>query len=369
MIALSLVLLFVSAPAFGGQPAPQNPGAAAAAPQTAGGAKLGKIVFQRYVDRTEGAFLVLVPKGWSTTGGMVRVNPMTAAGGAGQSIEAKIDFTMMREPAGQVAIRWLPKINYVVPSQYNAMLNGNWNGMPILPMQTPQNYLTQLLFPRLRPQARNMKVLETTSRPDVAAAIRALPAAQAVISQGARYQVDAASVIVTYEEAGTRFKEILFTAIEGFSMMETGLWGNPFTMVARAPEAEYEAYGPVAIAVINSFTLNPRWMAAEMQGQVQRSGIVQQTLADIARIDQEIYENRAKTMAQINDVQYLTLTGQERYVNPHTGREELGSNAWKYRWENPSGEVIYTDDGNWDPNIDPDLHVSGYKRSAVKPRN
>jgi hypothetical protein len=73
-------------------------------------------------------------------------------------------------------------------------------------------------------------------------------------------------------------------------------------------------------------------------------------------------------MAQVNEGQYLTLTGQERCINPHTGHEELGSNVWKYRWENTSGEVIYTDDGNWDPNIDPDLKVSGSKRSPVMPR-
>ena len=73
-------------------------------------------------------------------------------------------------------------------------------------------------------------------------------------------------------------------------------------------------------------------------------------------------------MAQINDNSYLTLTGQERYINPPTGVEELGSNEWKYRWENASGEIIYTDDGAWDPNFDPDLRVSGYKRSAIKPR-
>jgi len=87
-------------------------------------------VFTRYIDRTEGAFLLLVPQGWSTRGGMVRVNPLTAVGGAGNATDAKIDFAVLREPEGRVAIRWLPKINYAQPSPYNAMLRGNWNGMP-----------------------------------------------------------------------------------------------------------------------------------------------------------------------------------------------------------------------------------------------
>ena len=325
------------------------------------------LVFTRYIDQTEGAFIVLVPKGWTTRGGMVRVNPLTAVGGAGQSVETKIDFAVIKDPAGDVGIRWLPKINYAQPSPYNAMLGGNWNGMPIVAMPTPQDYLTRILFPRLRPGATAMTVLEVQKRPDVSAAIRMLPAARTLIAQGAGYHVDAASIVVSYSESGRRYKEILFTAVEGYSMMGAALWTNPFTMAARSPEAEYDSYGRVAKAVINSFALNPRWLAAELRGQMERGRVIGETLREISAIDAEIASSRQQVMAQINDQQYLVLTGQERYVNPHTGREELGSNEWKFRWENASGEIIYTDHEQWDPNLDPGLNVSGYKRSPTKP--
>jgi hypothetical protein len=41
-------------------------------------------VFQRYLDRTEGAVMVLVPQGWLAEGGIDRVNPL--ASGPGQAI-------------------------------------------------------------------------------------------------------------------------------------------------------------------------------------------------------------------------------------------------------------------------------------------
>ncbi len=336
----------------------------AAGPKPASPAATPKLVFERYIDRTEGAFLVLVPKGWQTDGGMVRVNPLTAVGGAGQSIEAKIDFTIRRDPAGKVMLRYLPKINYAEPSPYNAMLGGNWNGMPVVARQTARDFLLRLLFPGLHPQASDVKEVEVTPRPDIAAAVRALPAGQALTAQGIPYSVDAAVVTVSYNEAGTRFRETLFVAVDGFSVMGVALWSNPFTIVARAPEAEFAAYGPVAKVIMNSFALNPRWLSAEMQGQIQRGRIVQDTLAELARIDQEIAENRSRTMSQINEQQYLTLTAQEKYRNPHSGEVELGSNDWKHRWVNTAGETIYTDDPNWNPNMDPDLRVSGFKRSA-----
>jgi hypothetical protein len=65
---------------------------------------------------------------------------------------------------------------------------------------------------------------------------------------------------------------------------------------------------------------------------------------------------------------YLTLTGQEDYTNPFTGETERGSNEWNFRWENPSGDVIYTDNQNYSPNDDVNLVTKGYKRSEIRKR-
>jgi hypothetical protein len=327
-----------------------------------------RIFFQRYVDRTEGAFLLLIPKGWSTVGGIVRVNPLTAVGGVAQAIEAKIDFTVQADPTGQVMVRYLPKINYAEPSPYNAMLGGNWNGMPIVACPSAQQFLKTMLLPSLRPRASEVKVIDYTPRPDVVAAVRAMPVAQAILGQGGQYNVDAGMLTVTYREGGIIFKEFLFSAIERFGYMGANLWSNTFSVAARAPEAEASRYSPIAKVIINSFVLNPTWLAAEQKGQQARAQIVTDTMKDLARIDREIAENRAKTMADINEQQYLTLTDQEKYINPHTGQVEFGSNQWKNRWENAGGEVIYADDSNWDPNLDPELKLSGFKRSEAARR-
>lgn len=329
---------------------------------------VSRVSFTRYIDRTEGAFIVLVPSGWTVSGGILRVNPLTAAGGVGNAMEAKVDFAVLRDPSGQAAIRWLPKMNYLVPNPGTSMLGGNWNGMQVMNMPSAADFLTRMLFPWLRPQAQNMKVVETQKRPDIEASVRQLPLAQSMLSQGIYYVADAATVTLSYEENGVRFREILFVALEGYSAMGSGFWQNSFTITARAPEEEYKACGPIAKTVVNSFSINPVWLRAEMQGQAQRSNIVQNTLNDLSRIDAEIAQSRAQTMEAINHEEYLTLTGQEVYVNPQTGREELGSNEWKYRWADNGGGVIYTDDSDWNPNNDPELKVSGFERTPVKPR-
>lgn len=327
-----------------------------------------RATFTRYIDRTEGAFLALVPRGWTVHGGIVRINALAAQGGVGNAAEAKLDFAVLREPEGRVAIRWLPKINYAQPSSANAMLGGNWNGMPILAMPRAADYLSRLLFPHLRPKAIGARILGTEQRPDIVASVRQLPLAQSLLAQHVPYTADAATVTVAYQEGGIAYRELLFVALEGYSYMGAGLWQNTLTIAARAPEAEFAAYGPVAKTVVNSFSLNPVWLQAEMQGQVRRAELVQATLRDISRVDAEIARSRSETMSAINREQYLTLTGQELYVNPRTGSEELGSGEWKHRWVDASGTVIYTDDADWDPNLDPELRVSGFERTPVKKR-
>jgi hypothetical protein len=316
--------------------------------------------FLHYLDRTEGAFLVLVPKGWTTQGGIARVNPL-AAGGPGQSLEAKLDFAVLREPAGRVAVRWLPSTNYVQPGP--GVITPSVNGMPVVPMPSPRDFLLQGVLPRLRPGARGLEVVEVQPRPDVEQAIRTGDKARSLTAQGARYHVAAQAVTVDYEEGGARFREVLFAAIEGYALMGTQLWSNGLTVAARAPREEFAAYGPVARVILNSFALNPRWWAAEAAGQQQRGRVVDQTMKYIAQLDREISEHRQQTQGQIQDQAYLTLTGQERWINPHTGRPELGSNEWRHRWQDAFGQVIYTDDDRWDPNLDPALKVSGFKRA------
>jgi len=78
--------------------------------------------------------------------------------------------------------------------------------------------------------------------------------------------------------------------------------------------------------------------------------------------------HRQRSNAEITDNRYLSLTGQEDYVNPFTNDVERGSNEWKHRWVTPSGEEIYTNADHYDPNLDKDIERNDFKRSPVRPR-
>jgi hypothetical protein len=265
-----------------------------------------------------------------------------------------------------MAIRWLPSVNYLQPTAWT--MTPSVNGMPVLARPTPRDFATRLLFPRLRPGAREVRVAEVQARPDVVQAMQSGDKARALKASGVRHDADAVAVTFTYSEGSTRYREVVFVAIEAYQVMESQVWSNGLTVAARAPEEEFTASQRLARVVINSFAIVPRWWAAEAAGQAHRGAVVQATQDELARLDREISEHRQRRQARIQDQQYLTLTGQERWINPHTGRPELGSNEWKHRWQDGFGQVIYTDDGSWDPNADPRLDLRGFRRSPMKPR-
>lgn len=335
-----------------------------AASQPAGGgpAPLGSVVvFSRYVDRTERAFKVLVPEGWTTHGGIVRVNPITARGGPAQAIAAKVDFTVTRDAAGTAAIRWLPDMLYAdlrgAPArQFGLFPDGsNYNGMEVRPRPDPESYLLKRVFPALKRRATGLTVVDKRRVPAMAAEFRRL--------SGNKFSYQAALVTVRYEEDGTAFEERLFTVIESLG---AGLWQNRSTLAARAPVAELPRLEKVMGAVVQSVVVDPGWMAREVRGQAQRAGKLLEVQRYVQRIDEEIAAHRQRTNAEINRQMFNTLTGQEEYVNPHTGEVERDTSQWKHRWQDATGRIVYSDQDHYDPNHDPTRNLSGFKRSAVR---
>lgn len=327
------------------------------------------VVFNRMNEPNERAFSLLVPKGWRIEGGISRVNPLTA-NGSGNAIGAKIDFSVKRDAAGSVMLRWLPSINYAdtrgTPVEQLFPPGSSYNGMPVLPLLGAADFLVRVVLPYVRPGASDVQVIERKTLPAAIRAYQAQAAANGLGRLGVTY--DAAIVTVTYSESGTRYREVLYTAVENLGAVAAGLWSNKDTLAARAPDAEFDAWKGVGETIRGSVKIDPAWLRAELKGQAQRGQAAADTQRYLQNADREITDNRRRTNAEIRNDQYLTLTGQEDYVNPHTKEVEQGTNEWKHRWIDAGGDVIYTDDAAYDPNADPALNRTGFKRSPVRKR-
>ena len=360
--AVLAVCLALAWPALAGSPVPANANAGK-------GPAAKTLLFTRVSEPNERAFTLLVPKGWTTEGGITRVNPL-AANGSGNTIGAKVDFSVKKDAAGTVMLRWLPSITYVdtrgTPVASMFPPGSLYNGMPVVPLGGAADFLARAAFPFARPAASDVRVVEQKPVPEAVRAYQGQATRNGLAQLGVTY--DAATVTVTYTEGGTRYREVLFTVIESLGQTGGGIWSNKDTLTARAPEAEFDAWKAVGDTIRTSVQVDPAWLQGELRGQAQRGQAAAETQAYLQNADREIVQNRQRTNSEIRNDGYLLLTGQEDYVNPYTKQVERGTNAWQNRWVDEAGNVLYTNDAGYDPNVDPALSKTGFKRSAVRKR-
>lgn len=328
------------------------------------------LTLERVVEASERAFTLLVPRGWRTAGGIVRVDPI-ARGGPAQSVAAKVDFAVMSDARGTVMIRWLPDVLFFDMRQSPAGAMGlfppgsNYNGMQVMPLTAAARFIESVVLAFAHPRARDVRVIERHPRPRTAALFARHARAMTPMID---FSHDAASVVIEYEEDGARYREAAFAVIENWGRAGAGMWGNRATVVARAPAAAFARWAPVLAAIQGSIAIDRQWLAGEIRGQVQRGRIVVDTMQAVQRIERAIGEHQRQTNAEIHNDMFLTLTEQEEFVNPFTREIEVGSNQWKHRWVNPDGQTIYTDREDYDPNVDLQLNRGDFKRTPVRKR-
>ncbi|MBS1825185.1 MAG: hypothetical protein JST93_07675 [Acidobacteria bacterium] len=322
------------------------------------------IHFRKVNEPKEGAFTILIPSGWRLTGGIVRINP-TAAGGPLNSIAAKLDM-QLTSPDGRTVLRWLPEMNYAdlrgQPADAMFRPGSNYNGAVVWPKSSAAAYLQQVVFANSHRQPANVRVTGIQPLPKAAASYQQVVQAMRV---PIAFQFDAALITATYLEAGTKWEEALYTAIQDWGPAAAGLWTNKDTFSMRTSTGSLQKLGPVVSVILNSVQLNARWVEGEIRGQIQRNEIAIRTQQEIERLDREIAAHRSRTNSEINNQMYHNLMGTEEYINPHTKRVETGSNAWNHRWVNENGEAVYSDDPNFDPKR---IGLEGFSRSPVRKR-
>ena len=368
-VIIFCVFLFLTADCVDGENN-QNQGTKSAESGKRAEKQAAAVTFTRVKEPRENAFSILGPEGGQTEGGIFRVDP-TAAGGPAQSIAAKLDFAVKKDATGSAMIRWLPDFLFFDPRMSPAGQMGlfpqgsDYQGMTVYNLMPARQFIREVAFPYAHPQAGNITVVEEKDLPDLA---RKYKQGASAMLMGASFSYDAAIVTFTYSEAGRTYREKMVAVVEDWGQLGAGMWGNKETLCVRTSVNEYQKWEPYFSIIQNSVILNSQWIAGEIQGQIKRGEIVLNTQQEVQRIEREIVEHRRKTNAEINNDMYLTLTEQEEYVNPYTNEVEMGSNQWQYRWVNESGDVIYTDSEEYDPNVDVELNRSDYKKTPIRKR-
>ena len=327
------------------------------------------IAFTKVYEPHEKAFSILVPKGWLHEGGIFRVDPLRA-GGPLNAMEAKCDLVYKSDAKGTVAFHIYPDIVYAHVGIGGGFFppGSNYQGAEVKPIMDAETFL-KALFRYHHPHASHVKILKLRHLPGEKRAIdRGLAYMNRLFVQigmpQAAFQSDAAGGIFEYTENGTRYREAMVTGI--IDMRAAMTWKNTRTLSFRAPAKSFDRWKPVMDIMRFSIRFNPVWVRKEAQGQRERANIVMKVYDKMRQIDREIVRKTTVNREEIMNDNYLVLTGQEEYVNPHTGEVELDTDAYKHRWKTPQGDIYYTNREDEDPNTF--LHQTGYKRTKIRKR-
>ncbi len=343
------------------------------APAAAAGQPAGPQVWllKRSWEQNEKAFSYLLPKGWTATGGIFNVNPFQM-NGPGNTVSPKLDLTVKSDERGTVSLRWVPSWNYgdlsQTPTGWGAFRPGmQYRGMPCRVLQTPTDYLGDLLR-ETRPRAAGVRVVATDPMREIVKIYE-----EKLAQTNARMQqmgvgptrVDAATVVVEYTEDGVSYREVLSTGIVD-ARANAFMWSNGDTFQLRAPVDRFDRMKPLLDTIRLSKEMNPAWVQAVTKAVGDRIRAANETQQYINRVAGEIAENRRRTNAEIRHQDWLFISGQDEYRNPFTGKIERDTNYYRYRWVNNEGDVLYTDQNDFDPNRYEEYNTREWKKTPVK---
>jgi hypothetical protein len=327
------------------------------------------LAFRYLNEPNEAAFSILIPAGWQAEGGIFRINAATA-GGPLNAIEAKCNLKYKKDSKGTVYFHILPDIVYGHTSIGGGFfpVGHNYQGAIIRPIVDAPT-MVRSLFSELHPGASEVKILKIKRLPGEKESLDRASAYtnQLLIQiglQSALNQNDAAGAVFEYVENGTRYREAIVTGL--VNMPSALTWKNTRSIAFRAPANQFDTWRPVMDIMRFSIRFNTNWILKEAGGQRERADFVRKVYDEVRRIDQEIINRTTINREEIMNDNFLVLTGQEEYVNPHTNEIETGTDAYKYRWETSGGDVYYTDNEDENPNLF--FNNTDFKRTPVRKR-
>ena len=327
---------------------------------------LDTVFLQRVWEPNEYAFSIQVPKGWQMSGGIISIEKMQIFGGA-QALEPKLDFMLKMDEVGSVMLHWLPDTLYL-DSSMNALgrlgyyrPGSYYLGMQIRPVMSATEYLKQIVIPQEHPAAVDMEVVVASRLYGLVSQYQELVEPFKVSSD---IKCDAGMLTVMYEEDGILYKERLITAIQDLGASGDGVWINRDTFLFRAPADDFDRMEPIVSAIRMSIMFNLNWFEQEVERQIEQGILVLKDPEQEESIYKEIAYCKSKIYTEVSYAIFSTRIGLMDYINPFTDKTELGIDQWAFRWINKDGDVVYTDDIDYNPNLDPELGKDGFKQSV-----
>lgn len=314
------------------------------------------------------AYTVLVPAGWSTSGGIVWQVNQQGCGKGGTHIAWRAV-----SPDGLSAIEYMPEESW------------GGNNLPLPPMQLPcpnvsitnvRDYL-RWLVERTRPGAR---ILDYRDRPDVAKPLEAWNSVQPSVGGEIRNWVQAGDVLLACDQGGRDMREMIsITVLFSLSRMQGAMPGEIrefLTISAQAPYCVRAPHGQLdfnfAEAVRLSAKTDPDWQALmnehtrkmtgiSAKGAADRHAIRMDTAREIEAMRNQGVADRQASLDRSHGDFVNAIRGVKNFIDTTSNERIELPNNYQHAWRLKDDTYILTDDPNFDPNRDLKLEAHELK--------
>jgi hypothetical protein len=241
------------------------------------------------------------------------------------------------------------------------------------PVTDPVVFIKQYVLPRFRPGLGQMKIVTTEELPKVAAAVAA-----ANQEPGVTKTFRAARVRLEYRQRDRLFEEDIYCVLTAawIPMVKSTFWGSERTYSFKAEKGDLDEKAKLFQTMAASFRPNLQWFNKYMQlvdvlvkaqlQQIRQAGelsrYISKTSEEISDIRRKAYENRQASQDRISANFSQYIRGVDEYRSPGENRTVELPSGFKQAWANPLGEYIVSDDANFNPNIDSNLHWERLER-------
>jgi hypothetical protein len=313
------------------------------------------------------AFTLLVPAGWSTSGGVVWQVNQQGCGKAGTHIAWRAT-----SPDGVSAIEFMPEESW----GGNNLGMGQIGPCPNVGITTVQEYL-RWLVERTRPGAR---ILDYRDRSDAIKHLEAYNSVQPSVGGEIRNWVQGGEVLLAYTFNGRDVREMIgITVLFSLSRMQGVMPGEirEFLTISarpalavRAPHSELDFN--LAEALRLSIKGNPEWTALmnehnrkmsgiSTKGAIDRHNIRMETAREIEAMRNQGVADRQASLDRSHGDFVNVIRGVENFIDTTSNERIELPNNYQHAWRLKDDTYILTDDPNFDPNRDLKLEAHELK--------
>lgn len=333
----------------------------------------------------EVSHVILVPKGWTFTGG-VRWT---------QHVDNYLHFVArMQAPDGaELSFDYDRSFSYAssthAPSAGQRMGGTDESGNTLLsPPTKPGDAAVRAILPHLRPSATDVRLVDAKTIPEAEQQLRAalaplldaLAQGPTVEGMGGGPWLHVEEARVAYTEGGREWEEMVFYSMVGGTIVvrteymsaDSGNWAVRGVRTVRAPRGQLDASLKTMLALAGTVRETARWstMVHELRMRLQqirhegnmavlremgkRSQIAAQTSSQLSDMQMASWRKQQESSDRMHRATVNSIVGVEDYRTTDGNAIAL-DNRFDRVFQDGIGNVILTNDVSYDPNADRNL--------------